>query len=105
MSGEAANKAEGDSAISDDRGGRRHADRSSTCDKPSTVGLHQQRGALEEAKADAPERRKEVIPKLRRVPAAMQAEGDGVLSMGSFDEWLWKWNGARQRAEPMNQTC
>jgi hypothetical protein len=35
---------------------------------------------VEEAKADAPERRKDDIPKIRRVPAAMQAEGDGVNS-------------------------
>jgi hypothetical protein len=34
---------------------------------------------VEEAKADAPERRKEDIPKIRRVPAAMQAEGDGDI--------------------------
>jgi len=33
---------------------------------------------LEAARAAATERRKEVIPKIRRVPAAMQAEGDGA---------------------------
>jgi hypothetical protein len=52
-----------------------------TFDKPpSTVGLHQQSGALKAARAACTERRKEVIPKIRRVPAAMQAEGDGAFS-------------------------